>query len=85
LHTRPYSLLEPESRTGFIHHFLALVRYLAGGHGDVGHVRLPGQLIHREIDERGEVSDEDFDPPQSVMTRKEKEAWMDENAIDCEL
>ena len=47
--------------------FLALVRYLAADRSDVGHVRLPGQLIHREINEREEVSDEEFDPPQSAM------------------
>ena len=46
-HSTSYDLFHPTQRTDFLRHLIALIRYLAAGKGNVGHLRLPGDKIHR--------------------------------------
>lgn len=57
-YTPAYNLLDHISRTAFLKHFIALVRFLAAGHGNVGHLRLPGTTIHRGLTSESETEEE---------------------------
>ena len=49
-HTHPRSLLKPEERDEFLQEFIALIRCLANGEGDVGFLRCEeNPPIHREV------------------------------------
>ena len=57
-HTPSYDLLDPISRTTFLKDFIALIRFLAAGYGNVGHLRLPGTKIHRGLTSYNEMKEE---------------------------
>ena len=45
-HTCASNLLDPDSRTAFIVDFIALVRYVADGRANIGHLRRPGRYCY---------------------------------------
>jgi hypothetical protein len=49
-HTQPYDLFEPQERTEFLRHLIAVFQFIAAGKADIGHVRLPGTVIHKDAD-----------------------------------
>jgi hypothetical protein len=53
-------------------HFIALVRFLAAGYGNVGHLRLPDTNIHGELDSENETEDENA-PDWMVLDNQEDE------------
>ena len=84
-HTQRYSLLDHFQRTTFLEHLIALIRYLAEVHGNVGHLRLPGNKIHRDmletlatlnIDEEG---DDTIAAPSWKILDFAEETWIEEN------
>ena len=70
-HTKPQSLVEPSSRSQFIRLFVLLVRFVAGGYANVGHLRRSGNNIHRSESLPEVVKG----PPQEVLEEEELEAW----------
>ena len=76
-HTPPYNLLDHHQRTAFLKHFIALVRFLAAGFGDVGHLRRTGTKIHRE-GEIKEVEKDSVAPDWMVLDYQEDEHWIRE-------
>ena len=74
-HTVPYNLLDPIQRTEFLKHFIALIKVLVGGYGNVGHLRLPGTKIHRELERESEI-DEKNPPEWMVLDYQEDEQWI---------
>lgn len=70
-HTQAYNLLDPIARTTFFKHFM---RFLASGHGNVGHLRLPGTAIHRELKIESESEKEKENAPDWLV--QENEQWL---------
>jgi hypothetical protein len=81
-HTQFYNLLDPLDRTKFIKHFFALVRYLADGYGDVGHLRRDGNSIHRTLP----AGDSEKEAASSwmVLDYDEEEEWLKEHGGEYE-
>ena len=60
-HSQPRSLIDPRERDLFLHEFVAVICYVAGGYGNVGFFRRDVDTpIHRDVDEK--VSDEPCTP-----------------------
>lgn len=76
-HTAPLNLLHPETRTQFIKDFVYLLRYIASGYANIGHLRRPGSVIHRFINLS---QDEPEGPPQNVLAEDDEVSWP-ENSI----
>jgi hypothetical protein len=72
-HMKPCHLMNPTAHTRFIADFVALLRFVGDGKVNVGHLRLPGEEIHRE----GVVNDETElkQPPQTAMEWEEMEEF----------
>jgi hypothetical protein len=48
-HSKPLSLINPNDRDRFIGEFIAIIRCIADGHGNVGYLRRdPSSAIHRK-------------------------------------
>jgi len=75
-HTRRYNLLLTGDRTEFIKEFVALLRYVAAGEANVGHLRKDASVIHRIVDE-GVGDEAAFHPPQEAMDESEENHWRD--------
>lgn len=73
-HTIAYNLLDPISRTEFLKQFIALIKVLVGGYGNVGHLRLPGTKIHRGLE--SEADEEKNAPEWMVLDYQENEQWI---------
>ena len=92
-HTKPDSLVDPIHRTLFLKHFIALIRYLAAGHGNVGHLRLLGDKIHRTLkaivmddeEESEEECEEIIAPSWMVLDVGEEEKWVEKHRYDYGL
>lgn len=64
-HTKPQSLLHPESRTKFLEDFIAVILFLADGKGNVGLMRRePATPIHRDFEDNEDIF---TGPPQQVL------------------
>lgn len=80
-HSQPCNLLDPQSRTTFIIDFIALVRYVADGHSNVGQLRRPGTVIHRAVrPEDNGIPDEIGKPPQAALDDHELANWLRDSA-----
>lgn len=78
-HTPPYNLLDPVPHTQFLKHFIALIRYLAAGHGDVGYLRLPVTKSHDEMKREDlDIDEENAPERQMVLDDQEDEQWVKE-------
>ena len=69
-HTHPCHLMDPTDRTQFIVDFVALLRFVGDGKANVGHLRHPGEQIHRADDGR-----ELKQPLQTAMEWEEMEQF----------
>ena len=74
-HTRLYNLMNTEDRTYFIKEFVALLRFVAAGQANVGHLWKESSAIHRDTDMRELVEDPVLHPPQEDLNESEEEAW----------
>lgn len=65
-----------DDRTEFIVEFVALVRFVAAGEANVGHLRKDSEVIHRRTDENvsGEVVSH---APQEAQDDRDMRRWMD--------
>lgn len=72
--TQAYNLWDPIARTTFFKQFIALLRFLASGHGNVRHLRLPGTAIHRELKIESEREKEKDNAPDWLV--QESEQWL---------
>jgi hypothetical protein len=80
-HSRLYNLLNTDSRTEFIQHMVALIRMVAAGEVNVGHLRKDVGKVHREDDPSGNANDElVIHPPQEEMDAKEELRWREVSA-----
>jgi hypothetical protein len=79
-HTRRYNLLLPDQRTEFIKHFVALLRFVAAGECNVGHLSREGGTIHRTL-EAGEQG-EGLWPGQMAMDEREAEEWREKFEVE---
>lgn len=80
-HTRPCNLLDPDFRTAFILDFIALVRFVADGHANVGQLRRSGTPIHRILKPQDNMSeDEVVKPPQAALDDRELASWLMDSA-----
>ena len=78
-HSRLYNLLNTDSRTEFIKHMVALIRMVAAGDANVGHLRKDAGKVHREEDPS--AKDESvMHPPQEEMDEKEESRWREVSA-----
>ena len=76
-HTAPLNLLHPETRTQFIKDFVYLLRYIAAGYANIGHLRRPGSVIHRFINSSQEEIEE---PPQNVLDEDDLVSWRENSS-----
>ena len=76
-HSRRYSLLHTKDRTDFIKEFVALLRFVAAGEGNVGFLRKDGVEIHRTTDGDGALEEDEqvLRPPQEEMEEIEESSW----------
>ena len=75
-HSRLYNLLNTDSRTEFIKHMVALIRMVAAGDANVGHLRKGADKLHRDEDLYGNAKDESvIHAPQEEMDEKEESRW----------
>lgn len=74
-HTKRYNLLLTEDRTNFIKEFVALLRFIAAGEANIGHLRKGSRVIHRTAED---IDDEaGLHPPQEAMDASEESRWRD--------
>ena len=73
-HTRRYNLFKTGDRTEFIKEFVALLRFVAAGEANVGHLRKDSSVIHRSVDESVDVKVL-LHPPQEAMDESEENRW----------
>lgn len=73
-HSALYNLLNTDSRTEFIKHMVALIRMVAAGDVNIGHLRKEGRKIHRQEDLSGNAESV-MHPPQEEMDEKEESNW----------
>ena len=65
-HTKRYNLFMTKDRTEFISEFVALLRFVAAGEANVGHLRKDSDVIHRPDNEN--AGDQlVVHPPQEAM------------------
>src|SRR5437667_349752 len=76
-HTKRYNLLLTGDRTDFIKEFVALLRFVAAGEANVGHLRKDSNVIHRTVDDDEKVV---LHPPQEAMDESEVSRWRELNA-----
>ena len=76
-HTRRYNLLKTVDRTDFIKEFVALLRFIAAGEANIGHLSKDSVVIHRGVDDDGKVV---LHPPQEAMDEGEQTKWREVNA-----
>ena len=75
-HTKRYNLLLTGDRTNFIKEFVALLRFIAAGEANVGHLRKDRQGIHRAMYmKENPVDDPVLRPPQQDLTEDEENRW----------
>jgi hypothetical protein len=74
-HSRRYSLLNTNDRTGFIKEFVALLRFVAAGEANVGFLRKDGVEIHRTPDDVIDEEEQIVRPPQEEMEEVEESSW----------
>jgi hypothetical protein len=70
--------LHPSDRTEFIRQFVALIRFVAAGEANIGHLRKDSNTIHRSArEEIGLEGDGEtvMRPPQQDLDAKEEELW----------
>jgi len=80
-HTKLYNLFNAVDRTEFIKEFVALLRFVAAGEANIGHVRKNSTIIHRSVTDPEGIEDEtEMGPPQEVLTTVEKKSWRILNA-----
>jgi hypothetical protein len=75
-HTKRYNLLLAGDRTDFIREFVALLRFIAAGEANIGHLQKDSSVIHRTLHEdvgRRAV----LHPPQEAMDESEEGHWRD--------
>ena len=70
-HTPRYNLFNRDERTQFIKQFVALLRFIAAGEANIGHLRRDGETIHRAPDDSEAV----LSPPQEAMDELEEARW----------
>ena len=70
-HTHRYNLFNRGDRTEFIKDFVALLRFIAAGEANIGHLRKDGDTIHRTQDESEAI----LHPPQDAMNQLEETKW----------
>jgi len=70
-HTRRYNLFSRDDRTEFIKHFVALLRFIAAGEANIGHLRSDSDIIHRSAEETTSI----LHPPQEAMDEREEGRW----------
>ena len=76
-HTMRYNLMTTDSRTDFIKEFVALLRFVAAGYANIGHLRKGSREIHRATDRTAHIANEPvLRPPQEALTLAEELAWM---------
>ncbi len=73
-HTRRYNLYKTGDRTEFIKEFVALLRFVAAGEANIGHLRKDSGAIHRSVDESVGVKVV-LHPPQEAMDDSEERRW----------
>ena len=62
---------------------IALIRMVAAGEANVGHLRRDGGKVHRVVDTSGNAKDEPVvHPPQEEMDEKEESNWREVAAKD---
>jgi hypothetical protein len=76
-HTKRYNLLVTGDRTDFIKEFVALLRFIAAGEANVGHLRKDSTVIHRTVDDHGVGDKAVLHPPQEAMDDSEESRWRD--------
>ena len=76
-HTRRHNLLSRDDRTEFIRHFVVLLRYIAAGEANIGHLRNDSDTIHRNADETPPI----LHPPQEAMDEREEGRWRNLSAF----
>jgi hypothetical protein len=74
-HTKRYNLLLTGDRTNFIKEFVALLRFIAAGEANVGHLRKDSRVIHRTVE--GVEDKAGLHPPQEAMDEPEESRWRD--------
>ena len=75
-HTRRYNLFNTVDRTEFIKEFIALLRFVASGEANIGHLCKDSPVIHRNMNEGGDVKVASvFQPPQEAMDEAEQDKW----------
>lgn len=70
-HTQRYNLFNTSDRTEFIKEFVALLRFVAAGEANVGHLRKDSNVIHRNNNDSNDV----LHPPQEAMDDREQDTW----------
>src|SRR5947207_6488819 len=74
-HTKRYNLLLTGDRTNFIKEFIALLRFIAAGEANIGHLRKDSTMIHRTAEDvDGKAG---LHPPQEAMDESEVNRWKD--------
>ena len=80
-HTRRYNLFNTRDRTDFIKEFVALLRFVAAGEANIGHLRKDSGVIHRSMNDLNDVGLESvLQPPQEAMDEGEQTKWRELNA-----
>ena len=75
-HTRLYNLFNAADRTDFFKEFVALLRFVAAGEANIGHVRKDSVTIHRSVGSGEELEGDNLQsPPQEVLNEAEKRSW----------
>ena len=77
-HTRRYNLFKTSDRTEFIREFVALLRYIAAGEVNIGHLRKDSHVIHRTTNDSSIVTTV-LHPPQEAMDEGESRRWSELN------
>jgi hypothetical protein len=80
-HSKLYNLLNTDSRTEFIRHMVALIRMVAAGDANVGHLRKDAGKVHREENSSGNAKNESvLHLPQEEMDEMEESRWKEVSA-----
>lgn len=75
-HTRLYNLINTEDRTEFIKEFIALLRFVAAGEANIGHLHKDSRAIHRVMNIGQSVKDDTLlRPPQEELNEDEEDSW----------
>ena len=74
-YTRRYNLFQTTDHTEFIREFVTLLRFVAAGKANVGHLRRDSEVIHRTTIEN--IRDDVRHAPQQAQDDSEERVWMD--------